>query len=60
MYVRKTIDEFRIEGNFGQGWEEVTCEETRAAGRVQLRCYRENDPEHAYRLTVARVPKVVA
>lgn len=56
-YVRKTVDEHSVEGNFGQGWEEVTCEETRSEGRSRLREYRENDPEHAYRLVTKRVPR---
>ena len=43
MYKRKTIDEYEIQGNYGQGWEIVTTEETRAAARDQLKCYNENE-----------------
>lgn len=56
-YARKTVDEFRIMGYFEQGWEEVTAEETWKDAKVQVRCYRDNDPDHAYKVVVARVPK---
>ena len=34
---------FDLEGNYGQGWEIVTSEETRKEAREQLKCYRENE-----------------
>lgn len=55
MYVRKTRDEFDIEGNYGYGWDVVTCEETRKAAREQLRCYRENEPSAQHRIVKRRV-----
>jgi hypothetical protein len=55
-YQRKTADVFVIQGNYGQGWEDVTEEDDRPAGRVQLRCYRDNEPQFAHRMIVRRVP----
>ena len=46
--------EFDIQGNYGQGWETVTCEETLAAAREQLACYRENEPEYPHRIKRVR------
>ena len=53
---RKMCDEFRILGHYAHGWEEVTCETTRAAAMENLRAYRENEPGTAFKLKVARVP----
>ena len=55
--ARKTRDEFIVQGNYGygDGWEDLTAEDTRAEGRKQLRCYRENEPQYSHRLIVRRV-----
>lgn len=53
-YIRSTKDVFEIQGNFGQGWECVTAEETRKDAGVQLRCYRENDTKYSYRIVKKR------
>lgn len=50
-YVRKTSDEYRILGNYGQGFEEVTAEETYTEARARLREYRENEPGYSFKLT---------
>lgn len=50
-YQRKTADEWRIWGNYGYGWDEVAAEETRAAARAQLACYRENEPRAVHKMT---------
>jgi hypothetical protein len=42
MYVRKTADEYQIQGNYGYGWETETTEETLKDAKAQLKCYREN------------------
>lgn len=42
MYIRKTKDEYEIQGNCGYGWECETTEETWKAAKVQAKCYREN------------------
>lgn len=54
-YVRKTRDEYDIEGNYGYGWDVVTCEDTYRAAREQLRVYRENEPDAAHRIVKRRV-----
>ena len=53
-YTRKTVDEYEIQGNYGQGWEMVTTEETRKEARVQLKCYNDNEP-YAHRIIKKRV-----
>jgi hypothetical protein len=55
MYIRKTIDEYEIQGNYGQGFECVTTEETWKAAREQLKCYRENEPQYSHRIVKKRV-----
>lgn len=42
--------EFDIEGDYGCGWELVTCEETRADALEMVRCYRENEPGRPFRI----------
>ncbi len=59
-YVRKTRDEWLIEGNYGYGWDEVCAEATRREAIEQLRCYRANEPQYAHRLRKVRVPLEVA
>ena len=41
-YIRKTRDEYEIQGNNGYGWECETAEETRKDAKAQAKCYREN------------------
>jgi len=53
-YKRKTVDEYEIQGNYGQGWECITTEETRKAAREQLRCYSENEA-YPHRIIKKRV-----
>ncbi len=48
-YQRKTRDLWDIEGNYGYGWECVTCEETWKESRARLKEYRENEPGTAFR-----------
>jgi len=55
MYKRKTVDEYEIQGNYGQGFECVTTEETRAAAKEQLKTYRENEPQYSHRIVKKRV-----
>ena len=42
MYIRKTRDEYEIQGNYGYGWECETTEETLKEAKAQAKCYREN------------------
>ncbi len=53
-YVRKTVDEYEVQGNYGQGWEMVTTETERSEARQRLKEYRDNDP-HPHRLIKKRV-----
>ena len=41
--------EFEVQKLTAYGWECVTTEVDREAARDQLACYRENDPDNAYR-----------
>jgi hypothetical protein len=57
-YQRKTKDVFVIQGRYPSspyGWEDECEEETRAEGRAQLKCYRENGGGE-YRLVKRRLP----
>lgn len=57
MYIRKTYDEYEVQGNYGQGWEMVTIEETYKEAKAQLKCYRENEPGTAHRIVKKRINK---
>ena len=56
-YTRKTEDEYTIQGNYGygDGWEDLTCYDTRREARENLRLYRENEPQYSHRLITCRV-----
>jgi hypothetical protein len=54
MYKRKTVDEYEVQGNYGQGWEMVTTEETRKAAKEQCKCYDNNEP-YPHRIVKKRV-----
>ena len=41
-YVRKTVDRWDIETNYGYGWETECCEYTWAEAKQRLHEYREN------------------
>lgn len=49
-YVRKTRDEFEIQGNYGYGWETVVTEENAAVAREQLNIYNVNEPQYKHRI----------
>lgn len=55
MYQRKTKDEFMVLGNYGQGYEVVTTEDTYKAAREQLKCYNENEPQYSHKIKKRRV-----
>lgn len=56
-YVRRTSDEWEIQGNYGygHGWEAVTTETSRDAARETIRLYRENEPGVPFRIVKRRV-----
>jgi len=56
MYIRKTEDEYEIQGDYGQGWELATTEVTRSLAREQIKCYRQNEPGVSFRIVHKRVP----
>ena len=56
-YVRKTIDEYDIEGNYGHGFEVVTAENNLEDAKMQYKLYCENEPEFSFRIKKRRVKK---
>lgn len=54
-YVRKTTDEFTIQGNYGQGWENVITENTYKEARDRLKEYNENEHQYAHKLIKRRI-----
>ena len=42
MYIRKTRDEWEIQGNCGYGWDVETTADSKKEARELLECYREN------------------
>jgi hypothetical protein len=55
MYTRKTTDEYIVQGNYSQGWEDETTEETWREGMRRLKEYRDNMPEYPHRLIKKRI-----
>jgi hypothetical protein len=55
-YQRVTRDVWVIQTDYGygDGWEDTTEEETRAAALEQRNTYRENQPEYPHRLIKRR------
>jgi hypothetical protein len=58
MGVRTTIDEYDVEGNYGQGYEVVTSEATLYLARQQVKTYQENEPGISFKI-VHRRKKIV-
>lgn len=58
-YVRKTVDEWEIQGYYGSayGWETANTETTLKDARRSIKEYRENEPEYSFRLVKRRVKK---
>lgn len=54
-YQRKTEDEYTVQGNYSQGWEDLTTETTRTEARARLKEYREHEPQYQHRLIKRRV-----
>lgn len=57
MYVRKTHDIWVLEADYGygDGWEYVIEESSKAEAYKQLQTYRENAPQYSYRVVKRRV-----
>ena len=55
MYIRKTKDEYEIEGNYGYGWDYIcTAKEQKDAKRL-LKEYSKNEPRYSHRIKKRRV-----
>jgi hypothetical protein len=46
---------FVIQGNYGQGWEDVTEEESFLEARERLKEYDENEPQYPHRRIMRRI-----
>ncbi len=55
-YVRKTVDEYDIEGYYNGEWEVECTESTFKDAKAQIKLYRENAP-NAYRIRKRRIKK---
>jgi hypothetical protein len=51
----KWKDEFVVQGNYGQGWEDVTSEGTHSEARQRLKEYNENETMYGHRLITRKV-----
>ena len=47
-------DEYQIHGNYGSGFEEVTCEITHFEALKTLQLYRENEPGIPFKIVRKR------
>lgn len=54
-YQRKTEDEWDIQGHYPDGWETVTTETTWKEARTNVKIYRQEEPETAFRVVKHRV-----
>ena len=57
MYIRKTIDIWIVQGNYGQGWEDLTTSEEYKEACLDFKDYKENEPQYRHRLIIKRVKK---
>lgn len=44
-----------VQGNYGQGWEDVTADEDTIKAKILLREYNENERQYPHRLITRRV-----
>lgn len=56
-YVRKTYDEYEIQGFYALGWDAVVTEFTFKDANTQLRCYEKNEPRIPFRIIKRRIRK---
>ncbi len=54
VYERETCDVWHVQGCYSGTWEDLTASGDRKLARDDLRAYRENAPETAYRLIKRR------
>ena len=55
-YIRKTVDEYRLYVDYGDGWEHETTEESRKEIRARMKEYGVNCPQYATKWSRHRVP----
>lgn len=55
-YIRKTADEWTVQGNYGCGWEDLTASDSRREAYDDLRAYRENESQYPHRIVCRRIP----
>lgn len=55
-YIRKTKDVYEAQGCYSAqyGFETVTTEETYKDAKIQIKCYRENEPGVDFRIRCKR------
>ena len=51
------MKEYRLEGNYGYGWDLLTTESSYQEARAQLRTYAANEPATRLRITISSVVK---
>ena len=56
-YIRKTIDEYEVQGNYGYGFETLTTEDTFKAAKENLKRYQENEKGVSFKIVKRRVKK---
>ncbi len=54
-YKRLTQDEYIVQGNYGQGWEDLTAENTYKEIKDRLKEYNENEREYPHRWIKRRI-----
>lgn len=54
-WVRRFRIEYDVEGDYGQGFELLTCEDTYPEARNQLKTYQESAPGISYRIRARKV-----
>ena len=57
---KRAVTEFEVQGDYGQGWEMVTTEETKEAADEQKRTYDENEPGTPHRVKRVEARRKVA
>ncbi len=57
MYNRKTVDEYRLMGDCGLGYEVVLSETTKKEAFAQLKTYEENERGISFKIIKKRVKK---
>lgn len=55
MYIRKTRDEYNIEGNYGYGWDYIITAEDKKDAKRLLKEYQENESNYPHRIKKHRV-----